>query len=292
MKELNVGINMKIVSCSSPDNILRINWHILNWCNYKCSYCSVRGNLSYDYNDTTQISNQYKLMISRLKLIKKPFELCLTGGEPTLHPNIKEILKGLGEIEKLERVYFFTNLSRSINFYEEILNFKKILYYASYHPEYHDEDFLIKCKKLRCEVHISMMSEYKNKILKFIEECKSEKIPFCLNFLSDTKFYKNTLDHDFYEEVIKTDDMIEIDLIYENKIKQKTTNLKMLYEGKNKFKGYKCIPESYSITIDNVVKNVCSNKEMPLSLSNITEKITCSYDECKGGLMMYPKELI
>jgi organic radical activating enzyme len=272
--------------------MLRINWHILNWCNYKCSYCNVKGNLSYDYNDTTQISKDYKIMISRLKLIKKPFELCLTGGEPTLHPNISEILTMLNGIKNLHKVYFFTNLSRSTTFFEKILNLKKVVYYASYHPEYHSDDFLKKSKKLGCEVHISMMSEYKDKVLKIIEQCKLEKIPFCLNFLSDTSYYKNTIDYAFYDEVIQSDDMIEIDLVYENQKVEKTTNLKMLYEGKNKFKGYECTPESYSITIDNIIRNVCSNEIVSLSLSNMSKKIKCPHDSCEGGLMMYPKELL
>jgi organic radical activating enzyme len=291
MKDWNVGIDVNIISCSSPDNTLRINWHILNWCNFKCSYCSVKDSLSYDYSDMSQISKEYKLMISRLKLIKKPFEICLTGGEPTLHPNIKEILFELNNIKNVKKIWFFTNLSRSINFFKKLGIFEKVVYYASYHPEHHDKTFLEKCKELSCQVHISMLNSHKNKVLETINECKSQGIVFCLNFLYDTPHFKNFLEHDFQEYAFDTDDMIEIDLVYENGMKEKTTNLKMLYEDRNKFKGYKCIPESYQITLDNIVKNVCSDKVMSLSLHDMEKQILCPKDKCEGGLMMYPKEL-
>jgi organic radical activating enzyme len=291
MKVWSVGTNMKIVSCTSQDKILRINWHILNWCNLKCSYCNVKEHLSYDYNDNTQISNNYKLIISRLKTISKPFEICLTGGEPTLHPNIEDILSGLNEIENLTKIYFFTNLTRSENFYKNIKSFSKVTYYASFHPEYHKEDFLDKCKNLNCEVHISMMPEYKNYILKIIDKCKLEDIKFTLNFLRDTKYYSSNLEEDFFVEASTAESMIDMDVLYDNGFRENTTNLRLLYDKKNNFKGYKCLPESFQIELNNVVKNVCTNEIMPLSLKDITKKVICPKEVCEGGLMMYPKEI-
>jgi len=282
---------MKIISCTSQDKILRINWHILNWCNLKCSYCNVKENLSYDYNDTTQIAQSYKLIISRLKTISKPFEICLTGGEPTLHPNIEEILEGLNEIKNLVKIYFFTNLTRSETFYKSIKSFSKVKYYASFHPEYHKEDFLKKCKNLNCEVHISMMPEYKNYILNIIDNCKSNNIKFKLNFLVDTPYYTNNLDQDFFTEASNAEEMIYINVLYDDGSEERTTDLKLLYEKKNSFRDYKCVPESFQIELDNLVKNVCTNEIMPLSLKDITKKVICPKEICEGGLMMYPKEI-
>lgn len=282
---------MKIVSCVSRDKILRINWHILNWCNLKCSYCSVKENLSYDYNDKTQIVHNYKLIISRLKTISKPFEICLTGGEPTLHPNIEDILSRLNEIQNLTKIYFFTNLTRSESFYKSIKNFTKVVYYASFHPEYHKEDFLKKCKNLNCEVHVSMMPEYKDYVLKIIDKCKSNNIKFKLNFLVDTNHYSSNLNEDFFVETIGAKDMIDINVLYDNGFEERTSDLKLLFEKKNYFKGYKCVPESFQIELNDTIKNVCTNEIMPLSLRDITKKVICPKDICEGGLMMYPKEI-
>jgi hypothetical protein len=215
----------------------------------------------------------------------------LTGGEPTLHPNIKDILEGLNEIQNLTKIYFFTNLTRSENFYKDIESFTKVTYYASFHPEYHKEDFLDKCKNLNCEVHISMMPEYKNYILNIIDKCKSNNIKFKLNFLVDTPYYVNILDEDFFTEASIAEDMIDINVLYDNGFEERTTDLKLLYEKKNSFIGYKCVPESFRIELDGSVKNVCTDETMPLHLKNITKKIICPKNVCPSGLMMYPKEI-
>jgi organic radical activating enzyme len=283
---------MKIVSCSSPDKMLRINWHIVNWCNYKCSYCGARGSLSYDYTDMSQFSpsSEYNLIISRLKLIDKSFEICITGGEPTLHPNLKEILIQLNGIKNLKKIHFLTNLTKPVEYFEDFKEIEKMVCYASYHPEYHNEEFFIKSKKLNFKVHISMLNSYKEKVLQTIDKCKQEKIKFSLNFLTDTPFFKSNIDNSLYREALNND-TIELDIIYENGVFEKTTEIKMLYEGKNKFKGYKCIPESYEIHMSNIIKNECTDKILSFSLRELGEKVSCPKNRCEGGLMMYPKEL-
>lgn len=285
----------EIIKCTSRDSILRINWHILNWCNYRCSYCAVKPSLTSDFKDLSQVSQNYKTMISRLGTIDKPFEVCLTGGEPTLHPNLNDLLERLTNLNNLKKVWFFTNLSRSVSFISTLKKYPKLSICASYHPEYYTDKFIEKCKILQCEVHISMLEKYKDQIKELLKILIENDIPYKFTLLENTIDFKETYSNEFKEmfkeELSETDNMIDIDLEYRNGTFENTNNFKLVLSNKNKFKGYTCVPESFQINLDNIVRNVCTSEVMGLSLKGISKTVICPKEKCVGGLTMYPKKL-
>lgn len=289
---------MKIVKCQSDYNMMRFNWHLLDWCNYKCSYCSVGDAITNDFSDTTRISQDYKLTLARLGTVSDKFELCLTGGEPTLHPNFFEILDSLVEIKNLQRVWLFSNLSRSKDFLLQVKEyFPKIVLYGSWHPEFSKDDFLTKAIELDCEVHVSLVNDkaHWDKTKKLIDELIENNVTYRLNALQPTVSYQPDHGPDFEEAFLhyleNAHDTFGIKVTYEDGHIEQHTEHTLQIQNLNFFKGYYCVPASYQIRLDGTIVNVCTSEKMPISLSGINKKIKCPVNECLEGLLMYPKEL-
>ena len=100
-------------------------------CNYKCSYCCgcidfYNGNMKLNYSYS--FINTNKLLTF---LINNNFDnIYLTGGEPTLHPQLKKVCNIL--IKNNKNVFVITNLSQTIDYYNELCNIGVKLI-ASYH---------------------------------------------------------------------------------------------------------------------------------------------------------------
>ena len=289
---------MKIVKISSADDIIRFNWHLLDWCNYKCSYCSVGSYITNDFSDTSRISQNYKLILARLKTVKEPFDICLTGGEPTLHPNFYEVLDGMLELKQLNKVWLFSNLSRSADFLKQINNYlPKIQLYASWHPEFSKEDFVEKAVSLDCHVHVSITDDkkYWPKTLKVIDNLKQNNVTFRINILQGSDNFEPQFDKDVIDtfETLLPDahDEFDIEVVFEDGTVEMMSEHKLQFKDINYFKGYKCTPKSYSIGIDGSIANTCTREKMSLGLQNIVKPVICPLYECTEGLLMYPKEL-
>lgn len=287
----------KIKQCKSDLKIMRMNWTLLEWCNYKCSYCNT---ITTNDFSVPAYSTNYKLVIARLKTITEPFELCLAGGEPTLHPNIEEILTELAKVKQLQRVWFFTNLSRTKEFLTNLINIDhdKICLYASYHPEYYTEKFLEKCKALRCDINVSLIDDptYWPTTIEFLEACKEHQLEYKINLLEETDNWKPNFTEEFKQTFSKyisgAEDVLNLTLTYEDGKVEQSTDLFLELNNLDNFNGYLCTPASFHIQMDGTVRNICSGDAMPMSLSsnNIVRQISCPKNRCTKGLLMYPKE--
>jgi len=74
------------------NKIQSVNWHITDKCNYKCKFCYVQDlhNKMTDIEKCETILSQLKEMKNNFVDIKK---INFVGGEPILHPNLKDFLK-------------------------------------------------------------------------------------------------------------------------------------------------------------------------------------------------------
>ena len=68
----------------------RINWLVSDCCNLKCIYCFADNKLNFTGDNNVD----YKRIVRNL-LNYKPLCVGLTGGEPTLNPNLKNIISEL-----------------------------------------------------------------------------------------------------------------------------------------------------------------------------------------------------
>ncbi len=106
--------------------ILTINLHIFPFCNYRCRFCFQQH--LFNHFAFKEDTDYYKQMITRIyesvEGINNKVKLTISGGEPTLYPNLKEILqhsKKLGFITSI-----ITNGSRP-NVIKEVIKYIDIL---------------------------------------------------------------------------------------------------------------------------------------------------------------------
>lgn len=297
---MNNKLKKSLVSCFRNDNeqpLLRMNWHLLDWCNYQCKYCSAGNVITKDFADKEKVTKQYKMILSRLKLIDEPFELCITGGEPSLHPHLKEIIENLHQNKNLESIFLFTNLSRSRDFYRELTNISdKIVTYASYHPEYYNKDFLNKCIDLKFEVHVTLIDEkkYWNQTEDFLNVLNENNIPYRINVLAPAPNWTPNYNEEFwniFKKYAMENYTLHLTLKYDDGSFDIVTEYELEEKKLNKFKGWKCTPQSYQIEIDGTIRNVCTGKSMPINLNskNIKQEVICPLDFCSNGKLMYGK---
>lgn len=295
-------LTMDIIKCNKDiiENVY-FDWHLTDWCNFKCSYCPVLDVVTNDF--TVDRHANYKMVLARLKNVETTFNVCLTGGEPTLHPNILEILQELSSYNKCQDVAMFTNLSRPVKFFEKIrdINSPKITVMASYHPEYVTDKFQEKClelsKMIKFSVHVTVhdTTKYWDSTLNFIDFCLANNIKMKPLLLSPNCFYKPNYTPEFFDKFSRVFNHDNDQLFPENieftLANGETTVLKS-YEvesqGLNKFKGWTCRTMSYSISKDGNVSNTCTGRQVPLLLNNknVVVDEVCPNDICPGRRLL------
>jgi organic radical activating enzyme len=295
-----IDFRKKIISCSSLESTIRMNWHLLDWCNYQCKYCRAGNAITKDFADKERITKQYKLILARLNLIDTTFDLCIGGGEPTLHPNLKEIIEGLNENKNLRNIFLFTNFSRSKNFYQELIKITdKLVVHASYHPEYYTKEFLDKCLELKFEVHVSLIDEekYWDQTEDFIKSLVTHNVPYRLNVLSSAPNWKPNYNENFWKRFKKyaiEDYTLDLIVTWSDETYNFVSEYDLEENSLNRFKGWKCTPQSYQIEMNGTIRNICTGKIMPLNLNgkSIIEDVFCPLEACQGARLMYTKRRV
>tara|TARA_B110000503_G_scaffold109357_1_gene163559 strand:- start:3109 stop:4017 length:909 start_codon:yes stop_codon:yes gene_type:complete len=91
---------------------IHVEWNIGKRCNLDCAYCpaEIHDNFSPHTDLDVMVNTIYKL-----ETLNKPIRLSLTGGEPTVHPQINEILNCASN--RLDWISVTTNGLRSPEWY-------------------------------------------------------------------------------------------------------------------------------------------------------------------------------
>ena len=125
------------VKRSVPQPFKVINWKLHNVCNYSCSFCG-KGNNSG--NERWLSLEKYKSIVDKIAeaCAGTPFYIVYTGGEPTLYPDLIELLqysknKGAWNI-------LISNGSRTMRWWTEFAKIDNILIQLilTYHTEQTD----------------------------------------------------------------------------------------------------------------------------------------------------------
>ena len=127
----------KLIKLESSKNFLFVYWQLIDFCNFKCNYCSPFLYEGYNFvqkRNPTPSDNQILLFLESLSNIKKQKELhiSLSGGEPTLHPLFPRIIETLEPISDFELI---TNGSRSLNWWKSLPQLPSLIR-ISLHPEF------------------------------------------------------------------------------------------------------------------------------------------------------------
>ena len=187
-----------IVSAGSENyRVFTFSWELIDICQYNCSYCSaMHFNISmFKEHPEWRDAWRHVLKMLSLKTIKSPFAIEILGGEPTLHPDIHDIVKGACAIENNRRVELVTNFAKSLSFFEEfdIKENKKLSIEISYHPEYCTDKWIQKiidfsvCKHLNISPNINLPDEKKwwPQTKELLDTLKDNNINIGLNFLQE-----------------------------------------------------------------------------------------------------------
>lgn len=169
-------------------------WNLIDVCNYKCNYCNAPHGTNF--NDFKQFDNNKrqvcKHVVNRLcvKSVGK-FHLDILGGEPTLHPDLESICISMNNNSNCDGVDIYTNLSKSIKYFQQFSALKKIRFIAAYHPQYYTNKFTKKIHELnRCQhdlivpsINMSTNPGDWDQIEEIIDFCRDNDIKFRINFL-------------------------------------------------------------------------------------------------------------
>ena len=127
----------------TDNQVLRVNWTMGNSCTFKCSYCPNHlndGSIRWLPLDKMKKIVDDLLEIYTTKYNKKIFIFELTGGEPTVYPDIDDFavyLKSKGIYVQL-----CTNGSRTTRWWNDFAeNFQSIT--LSYHVEFTDVEHMV-----------------------------------------------------------------------------------------------------------------------------------------------------
>lgn len=288
---------MKIVNSGIQNySIIHFEWYLVDFCNYKCSYCNAIDKNVDKYSKETSPA-KYKLVLQRLRMLNIPFEVDLYGGEPTLHPNFLEILEELSKNDNCKLIEIKTNLSKPLHFLKQVFKHPKIKLAASYHAEYASEEFIKKCIALKdqnfyCHMNISDKKEHWPDILKLLEIFDKEHVKYDLNVLLSTPEYKVQYSKEFYNtfssKINNISDKKTYRFKYEDGSIKNITSFDAYSTNIVKFNGYKCQALLYDIDSDGSIVNSCNGKPLPFIVKDsiFNAYINCPKQTCHADIML------
>jgi len=126
MKLENIGFyslyDERVKNVSPKSQMKRCEMIITEYCNFKCPYCRGLDNGIYGDRKKKELSfDEIKRNID-LWCLNEPLEnIRFSGGEPTLHSDIVNIVK-YAKSKKIKRIAISTNGSNNIDLYKELID--------------------------------------------------------------------------------------------------------------------------------------------------------------------------
>jgi len=115
-------------------NNFEITWLPLWKCNFKCPYCNGwKDTNALEFQPLNTLIEVWENLLNKIHYSHEEIIVNITGGEPTIYPNIFKFIKYL--TNKVTRIHICSNLSFNA---DEFLNLKipydKISFIATFHP--------------------------------------------------------------------------------------------------------------------------------------------------------------
>lgn len=187
----------KITSRWPHQETVKIEWNLGKRCNLDCTYCP---SIIHDNHSPHTDISILKSAIDQLVRIQKPIRLSFTGGEPSVHPRIEELLHYC----KLKNIFWIsmtTNATRTAKWYidnQHLLN----QYVFSLHFEKDWErlfetilNFHNHCT-IKSLVHVMAHHKYMDEVKKVEQELRLNKIPFVIRRIRWTEG-----NHDLFDDM-------------------------------------------------------------------------------------------
>lgn len=128
-------------------NTLHVQWHIGNYCNYRCTYCKdpLRDGSS-PFVPLDIAKRVVDSITSQLEGTNKRAEFTISGGEPTVYKEFDQLLKHMYDRGAYSHV--ITNGSRSLAYYRKIAPLLTHGAIFTYHSEYAKLDKFIEIVRM------------------------------------------------------------------------------------------------------------------------------------------------
>lgn len=166
----------KVTSRWPHQNSIKIEWNIGKRCNYDCSYCpsSIHDNFS-PHTDIEIL----EATVDKLMTLGKPIRLSFTGGEPTVHPKFKELIKYCNHVG-ISWISVTTNGTLPYEFYAP-MNIDQLVF--SIHLEYDWKRVFNTVKSVVDQTQIKVIAQimahhdYMDAVLQLRAKCLLAEIP-------------------------------------------------------------------------------------------------------------------
>lgn len=173
IEDYNIDTDGDIVACGVygllQNNRFVVDWNLLRRCNFSCTYCAPD---IHDLDSGFPSLIQYKKEFDEIEIPPgREVHFNLNGGEPTLHPNILDIVK---MCKKRGSVELLSNGTASIKLYNELLEHTKIN--ISMHHE------LINEKHMQKFIDIALLGKGKL-VFKYFNTFDEERFKKYINIL-------------------------------------------------------------------------------------------------------------
>jgi MoaA/NifB/PqqE/SkfB family radical SAM enzyme len=166
----------KVTSRWPHQGSIKIEWNLGKRCNYDCSYCpaSIHDNSS-SHTDIEIL----KATVDKLMTLGKPVRLSFTGGEPTVHPKFKELIKYCNHVG-VSWISVTTNGTLPYEFYAS-LDVDQLLF--SIHLEYdwkrvfNTLESITDLTKIKVIAQIMAHHDHMDAVLQLRAKCLQAEIP-------------------------------------------------------------------------------------------------------------------
>lgn len=272
----------RIINFQDTD-LLKIRWCVGNTCNFNCAYCTSHdGDFKYPKSLDSIVKNFNKLFSVYKSQGKTKFEIEISGGEPTLWPELHTFIKLIKENNDVS-VQIITNGSRTLRWWKENIKLFDKVNFSFHHKEADINHFISVVDTVvtnnvdttvlflmdpfswdECEEKISYMKRHRTK--KWFIEARPifpiEGFP-----VSYTDYQKKYLDKSFkslpsFRWIIKNIlklDPFESKTVLEDGSTKRVSSGYYVTNNHTNFKGWKCNIELENIYIhwNGVIKGSC-----------------------------------
>lgn len=251
-----------------------ISINITDACNFNCSYC-----IGYHNNiNKSKFIKISTLMLFLKKHIRRPVNIQLVGGEPTLHPKLNKIVEILVHNNYINQIALITNLTAPLHSYN--FNNSKVFIVASYHGKNFFK-FILKYYKIKTRKIISLNTVKLKLVENVVALFDKHNINYFINPIHDCNGVPLDSIAKKHSKILY---MFDWNLKYKTHGNILDDNFEIL---RLNTKDIKCKPLNFLLDIDGTFMNDCFKH-----IKNIDDNIvvTCPYKNCKClELCWYPK---
>jgi sulfatase maturation enzyme AslB (radical SAM superfamily) len=264
-------------------NELIVGIDISTKCQYNCSYCYARNErYKGHFGDKFFMSfDEFKFIIKCILKVKIPryIRVDLYGGEPTLNPDINNMIDYLDSIDRVKEITIVSNGRKDLKFIHQS---SKLVLMQSLH--------LSQCKNLN--IFINNLKYFKNSYTEIMYEANyKDKILDVVNLIPGEKHLSYILNYDFNDKRNKVElppKILDIEDAYDFVVDSKKCSLRYIYENNYLQKSFK----NFSCAMNNIVVDIYGNIlrchfqpdnifDNPDYFKNFKYIIKCPFDFCK-----------